>query len=575
MPNQHAKVTQKKAQNSQRLLPLKTSRTTQRELLALSPFELKDELINLSKDGERAGNRVMLNAGRGNPNWIATTPRQAFFLLGQFALTESERVWKERDLGGMPAKPGIAKRLKAYLKDHAKHPGAKCLKDAVQHGVKELGFDQDDFVHELCDAIIGDNYPVPDRMLRHTEVVVRKYLDQEMCDRQPPQGKFDLFAVEGGTAAMCYIFDTLETNGLLKKGDTIALAVPTFTPYIEIPELERYQFNVIRIDASASKTKDGFHTWQYPDSEIDKLANTKVKAFFLVNPSNPPSVTMSPRTLKRLAQVVKERNPELIVITDDVYGTFVDNFRSLMAELPRNTIGVYSYSKYFGCTGWRLGVVAVHEDNVFDEMLAKLPAAKRKALNERYSTITLEPSKLKFIDRMVADSRSVALNHTAGLSLPQQCQMALFSLFALTDRKDRYKKLTQSIVQRRLKDLWAGLGLPQPKIELQAGYYVELDLMVWVMQHHGPDFAAYLQANFEPVDVLFRLAERFSVVLMDGGGFGGPKWSVRVSLANLPDAAYKQIGAHLSELSQRYVNSWQDSLKDAGKAPRPAAKKRG
>ena len=223
--------------NAHRLLPLKTSRATQRELLSLSPFELKDELIKLSKDGEQAGTRAMLNAGRGNPNWIATTPRQAFFLLGQFALTESERVWQERDLGGMPAKPGIAKRLQAYLKANAAHPGADALKSAVRYGVKELGFDADAFVHELSDAIIGDNYPVPDRMLRHAEVVVRKYLDQEMCDRRPPKGQFDLFDVEGGTAAMCYIFDTLETNGLLKKGDTIALAVPTFTPYIEIPEL--------------------------------------------------------------------------------------------------------------------------------------------------------------------------------------------------------------------------------------------------------------------------------------------------------------------------------------------------
>ena len=40
---------------------------------------------------------------------------------------------------------------------------------------------------------------------------------------------------------------------------------------------------------------------------------------------------------------------------------------------------------------------------------------------------------MKFVDRMVADSRRVALNHTAGLSLPQQVQMALFALFCLVD----------------------------------------------------------------------------------------------------------------------------------------------
>ena len=52
----------------------------------LSPFELKDTLISLASS---KADRVMLNAGRGNPNFLATLPRGAFFLLGQFALTEA------------------------------------------------------------------------------------------------------------------------------------------------------------------------------------------------------------------------------------------------------------------------------------------------------------------------------------------------------------------------------------------------------------------------------------------------------------------------------------------------------
>ena len=52
-------------------------------------------------------------------------------------------------------------------------------------------------------------------------------------------------------------------------------------------------------------------------------------------------------------------------------------FRSLLGEFPRNTIGVYSYSKYFGCSGWRLGVIALHENNIFDEKIAALPEPSR------------------------------------------------------------------------------------------------------------------------------------------------------------------------------------------------------
>ena len=65
---------------------------TLRKYEALGPFEIKNELIELAKKTSRTTQSAFLNAGRGNPNWIATTPREGFFLLGQFAITESKRV---------------------------------------------------------------------------------------------------------------------------------------------------------------------------------------------------------------------------------------------------------------------------------------------------------------------------------------------------------------------------------------------------------------------------------------------------------------------------------------------------
>jgi aspartate 4-decarboxylase len=538
-----------------------TSRAEQRALLKLSPFELKDKLISLAAESEMKSDAQMLNAGRGNPNWICTTPREAFGTLLRFSIKESQRGVNIPDLGRMPQKDGIAKRFTGFLGANRDAPGARLLRDSFDHGVKTLKFDADTFVHELAEGIIGCMYPVPDRMLRCTERIVHEFLVQEMCNGRPPAGRFDIFAVEGGTAAMCYIFDSLMLNHLLHQGDTIALGVPTFTPYIEIPHFDRYMFKVVNIDAGKELRPDGSHSWQYADAEIDKLADKRIKAFFLVNPSNPPSYAMRGSSMKRLVKLVKTKRPDLIIITDDVYGTFVPGFRSLMAELPQNTIGVYSYSKHFGCTGWRLGVVAVHQNNIFDKMLAKLPSRDRTVLNRRYSSISLTPEKLKFIDRMVADSRQVALNHTAGLSLPQQIQMALFSLFALLDTANSYKTLCQLIVRRRYKALWEGIELAPPPDEDRASYYAELDLMVWAEKFYGTDFMKFLRKNYECTDVLFRLAEKSGIVLMHGGGFGGPDWSVRVSLANLPEDTYPKIGRFLREAAAGYVEEWKVSQK--------------
>ncbi len=522
----------------------------------LSPFELKDKLISLAKKHGDTSIWSMLNAGRGNPNWIAATPREAFFTLGQFAIEETRNVWKDKDLAGMPNTKGIAARLDTFLGKHPQ-PGDDFLKMCIDYGTN-LGFNSDAWVHELVDGIIGDNYPVPDRMLVHLEQIVHAYLIQEMCNNESPSGKYDLFAVEGGTAAMCYIFDSLIANKLLAIGDKIALMVPTFTPYLEIPHLARYNFEIIRINALEMDER-GVHTWQYTNTEIDKLANPRIKALYVVNPSNPPSVAIRTESKNHIMEIVKKHNPNLMIITDDVYGTFVDNFRSLMAELPFNTLGVYSFSKYFGATGWRLGVIAVHQDNVFDQLLKDLPRDKADALTERYGTISMHPEQLRFIDRMVADSRQVALNHTAGLSTPQQVQMGLFALFALLDRDNRYKKLTQHICHHRQELLYEGFGLELRPDSFDAAYYSQIDLLVWAKMKYGDEFCDYLQANYEPTDFLFRLAEESSIVLLNGSGFGGPKWSIRTSLANLNDEAYRKIGETVQKTFEEYAASWRAS----------------
>ncbi|MFZ0364598.1 MAG: aspartate 4-decarboxylase [Candidatus Cybelea sp.] len=524
-----------------------------RKFETLSPFELKDDLIKLAKDPEST--HVFLDAGRGNPNWIATTPREAYYLFGRFGIEESKRVWDEPGLGGMPKRDGIGARFDDFIKRLANEPGASALKSYIDYGVNRLKFDKDAWLYELTDAMVGDMYPVPMRMGRHMEQVVQAYLVREMCGDSPPPGTYDVFAVEGGTAAMCYIFDSLMVNGLLKRGDRIALAVPTFTPYLEIAHLDKYAFETVEIDASGTY-ESGAHSWQYPDGEIDKLLDPKIKAFFVVNPSNPPSYALQRSTLERIAKIVHEKRKDLIIITDDVYGTFVEGFESLMKYAPRNTITVYSYSKYFGCTGWRLGVIAIHQDNVFEEMIAALPEPERARLRKRYSPLTLTPDTIKFIDRLVADSRQVALNHTAGLSMPQQVMMTFFSLSALTDSKNAYRDLTRRICKRRMELLWKGLNLPLVTDPHRADYYSTLDLMKWAELKYGEKFMKYLVDNYHPLQIVFALATFHSIVLLNGSGFGAPDWSVRVSLANLPDEAYGEIGADLSNVAETALARW-------------------
>ncbi|EOU1756330.1 TPA: aspartate 4-decarboxylase [Clostridium perfringens] len=523
----------------------------------ISPFEFKNKLIDLAKDKKSA--HILLDAGRGNPNWTASTPRDAFFTFGHFAVSETKRTFESCDLAGIPHKEGIYNRFLNFLEENKSFPAIELLEKIIDYGIKEKGFNPDDFLYELCDAIIGDNYPYPDRMLPHIESIVHDYLLKELC-YLPPSKKFKLFAVEGATAAMCYIFDSLIANELLQRKDKIAIMTPIFTPYLEIPQLPRYDLESIYIHASEINT-EGSYTWQYPEEELNKLKDPSIKALFLVNPSNPPSMAIHDKSKELLKDIVTNYNPNLMIISDDVYGTFVNKFQSLVADLPHNSIGVYSYSKYFGVTGWRLGTLALYEDNIFDKLISELPSEKKEVVNKRYESLSTDPEKIPFIDRIVADSRQVALNHTAGLSTPQQVQMAFFSAFSLVDKENTYKNQTIDICHRRQRLLFEGLDLPIKENPYDASYYAEFDLLQWALKNYGPEFANYLESNYKPVDVLYKLAEESSIVLLSGGGFQGPEWSVRISLANLDDDAYSEIGTVLRKILEDFVQHWKSSTK--------------
>lgn len=519
----------------------------------LSPFELKDNLIALASSH---ADRLMLNAGRGNPNFLATVPRRAFFQLGLFAVSEAELSFSytSEGIGGLARAEGLSARFHTFVAGNSDKPGVVFLGKALSYVRDQLGLNPDDFLFEMVAGVLGANYPEPDRMLKVSERIVREYVIREMGAHGMTGEEVDLFAVEGGTAAMAYIFNSMRENRLIAPGDKIAIGSPIFTPYLEIPELNDYQLKQVLIEADP---KAG---WQYPASEIRKLEDPAIKAFFLVNPSNPPSVKLDDAGLKAIAEIVKKR-PDLIILTDDVYGTFADDFKSLFAICPQNTILVYSFSKYFGATGWRLGVIAMTRDNVIDRIIAALPEAARKELDTRYASLTTEPRKVKFIDRLVADSRAVALNHTAGLSTPQQVQTVLFSLFNLMDARQDYKQAVKALIRRRDAALYDKLGVAQKDNADSVDYYTLVSLEDASRDLYGAEFAAWVLKTQNPTEILFRVADETGIVLLPGSGFGVQHPSGRASLANLNEYQYAAIGTALRKLAAEYYEDY----KKAGK----------
>ena len=48
-------------------------------------------------------------------------------------------------------------------------------------------------------------------------------------------------------------------------------------------------------------------------------------------------------------------------------------------------------------------------------------------------------------------------------------------------------------------------------------------------------------------------------MLLNGGGFEAPDWSMRVSLANLPDEAYEEIARGVRGIARGYADAFEAS----------------
>ncbi|MEG0133128.1 MAG: bifunctional aspartate transaminase/aspartate 4-decarboxylase [Clostridium sp.] len=514
----------------------------EKELESLGAFEISNEMLKLAKNNDK--HNTFLNAGRGNPNWINTEARLAFTRIIEFGVMESERTICDGSLAGYTSTYKIGERFENFLDNNK--ASDKFLKKVIKYCTSTLAMDKDELVKEFVDGAIGNNYPVPSRCLVNTEKILNMFLEKELYNGVKLSKETSVFPTEGGTAAICYIFNSLKENKLIKAGDKIAINTPIFTPYLQIPKLDDYE--MVEVDLQ-SKEEDN---WNISLSELEKLNDESIKALFLVNPSNPGSKALNKEVLNKIKEIVEKRK-DLIIITDDVYGTFVNGFQTVYSVAPYNTLLVYSFSKLYGATGWRIGLIATNEDNVFDELIGKLPEKDLKALDEKYKLVTLEPRKLKFIDRLGADSRSIGLYHTSGLSTPQQIIMALFSLTALvSEGSDVYIETSKKIVESRYHDIVSTLGIDEDNSAENAKYYSLIDIYELAEKKHDRKFAEYLRDKFEEIDFLLKLAEEEGVVLMEGVGFGTTPGTLRISQANLPDEAYKKIAERVLELLNKY-----------------------
>ena len=305
--------------------------------------------------------------------------RKGLALLTLFAAEQAEQDTRFQDGGYRLSQAGIARQFEAFITRNSNHPGANFLRDAVQYACGNLSMAPDTVVYQLTDGIQGDFYPDPPRIFPVTEAIVNKYLDRVVFSGKPPKGKFHLFATEGATASMIYIFNSLRENMVLNKGDKVAIVTPCF--FTPIWNCRSWPTMALR-----RSTSKGNEPWDGRYRTV-KLPNSKIRRSRLFTWSIPPIPL--PFRLTRIPLSVCHR-PFVSIIP--IWSLFrirfipalLKNLIPFGQELPENILGVYSFSKYFGVTGWRLGAVMVHENCIVDRLIKSLPKRDQAKLDMRY-----------------------------------------------------------------------------------------------------------------------------------------------------------------------------------------------
>lgn len=157
-------------------------------------------------------------------------------------------------------------------------------------------------------------------------------------------------SIEGITATIMAITD---------PGDEVIIPEPTYTSYREVINLTGCHPVFVPLNENKG--------WAFEIEKYKQAITPKTKAIFYCNPNNPTGTIYTKEQLMELAELA-EKN-DLFLISDEVYKDFIydqKEFFSLaqVPELRKRLIRIFSFSKAFAMTGWRIAYLHSDEENV-------------------------------------------------------------------------------------------------------------------------------------------------------------------------------------------------------------------
>ena len=193
------------------------------------------------------------------------------------------------------------------------------------------------------------HYPDSRGTLKLREALVEKLRRENGLSAKPD----DIVVTDGGTHALFLAF-----QGLLSPGDEVLVLSPH---WMAIPKLVGFAHGAkMRTLPTYLELGDGRMSPVDFAARLRAAIKPETRGIYVNTPNNPTGVVLTREQLLALAEVAIER--DLWVISDEAYEHLLfDGARHVsLGALPgmaERTISVFTFSKSYAMTGWRIGYV--------------------------------------------------------------------------------------------------------------------------------------------------------------------------------------------------------------------------
>ena len=162
----------------------------------------------------------------------------------------------------------------------------------------------------------------------------------------------DIFMTSGAAGALAHAI-----RCVTEPGDEVITFAPYFPEYVPYVDGTGAVLRVVPADITS---------FQINFDAFIEMMNPNVQAILINSPNNPSGIVYSTETIKRLAQILTEKQKEyghdIYLISDEPYReiVFEGTDSPFISKFYDNTICCYSFSKSLSLPGERIGYVAVN-----------------------------------------------------------------------------------------------------------------------------------------------------------------------------------------------------------------------